>query len=217
MEEINVQLLYEQEASICLVQKTHTSTSLLTLFENKEKYQPEVSAINTENRKRDFLAVRYALKMCLNGREETIAYTKKGKPTLENLRQNISISHCKNWVSVIIHPTLQVGIDIEQPSKKLYKVAKRFLSQEEYIRYSNYQSKEAFLFLRIAWSAKEALFKIIGDCYNFSQQLHTLPFEIAPSGTLQVVHTDTAKRHTVQYILMPDYTLAYSIDNERIL
>ncbi|PIF02668.1 MAG: hypothetical protein CR965_00320 [Paludibacter sp.] len=204
-----------QESKICVLTNDLSSKELLSFFENKDLYKNELKSISTEHKKKDFISVRYALKKCMNGKEQVIYYTPKGKPFLYKNKNRISVSHTKNWVAVIIHKDRKVGIDIEKPRKTLIKVAKKFLSPTEFDFYNQLTKDEGFIFLRIVWSAKEALFKIVGDAYNFSEQLHALPFEInKEKGELKLIHTDTGKTYLMQYILTQNYTLTYCVDNE---
>ncbi len=204
-----------QEADICVLTNDLRSKELLNFFDNKDLYQNELESISTEHKRKDFISVRYALKQCMNGEEQTIFYTPKGKPFLYKNRKRISISHTQNWVAVMAHKNRKVGIDIEKPRNTLVKVAPKFLSPEEFDIYNGLEKEDGFAFLRIIWSAKEALFKIVGDAYNFSEQLNALPFEIDKNrGELKLVHTDTKKEYLVQYVLTEDYTLTYCIDNE---
>lgn len=206
-----------KNAVICIVESNVQTENGLHFFDQPTLYQNELNKIIAEQKKRDFLYARYGIKQCLNGAEETVLYSQTGKPYLAQRTENISISHCKNWVAVIVHPNRQVGIDIETPNKKLHKVAQRFLSKDEYKCYKAYGEENAFRYLRIIWSAKEALFKIIGNCYNFSQQLHTLPFQIQDIGELLTRHIDTQKTYIVHYLLQENYTLAYCIEDEYYL
>ncbi len=202
-------------ADICVLNNTLQSKELLNLFENKDLYKNELKNIAIEHKRKDFMAVRYALKQCLEGDEYLIFYTPKGKPFLCNDKKKISLSHTKNWVAVITHKNKKVGIDIEKPRKTLVKVAKKFLSDAEYTSYLQFNEEQSFDFLRIVWSAKETLFKIVGDAYNFSEQLCTLPFDLnKKNGALTIVHTETKKEYCVEYLLTEHYTLTYCVDNE---
>ncbi len=213
-EMIDFDIIKYKGANICILTNNLTSKEILSFFDNKTLYSNELKNISTEHKRKDFISVRYALKQCMNGEENTIYYTPEGKPFLSNSKKEISISHTKSWVAVITHENKAVGIDIEKPRKTLIKVAEKFLSNAEYQYYCLLDKKKGFDFLRIIWSTKEALFKIIGDAYNFSEQLDIKNFEVnKKEGELTAIHTDTKKEYTVKYILTEDYTLTYCIDN----
>lgn len=209
-EMILYQSLTHQNSRICIVENRFSIEELLGELSNPKIYKNELEKLKLEHRKKEFLGIRVALKEALDGAEKEIEYTYDGKPILKDGSHKISFSHCKKCVAVIVHPEFDVGIDVELPSAKLKKIHTRFLGQKEL---EFYQETNSFDFLRIAWSAKEALYKIIGDkAYNFAEQLHIQPFQVDKKGTLNVLHTDTEKIYKLHYLLLDTYTLAYCID-----
>ncbi|MCB0487196.1 MAG: hypothetical protein KDC99_01905 [Cyclobacteriaceae bacterium] len=54
-----------------------------------------------------------------------------GKPFLKDSAYQISLSHSYPYVAAQIHPSLSVGIDIEQPKDKLLRIASRVLDPIE--------------------------------------------------------------------------------------
>ncbi len=209
---IKCQMIPEDEARICIIENKYSAEELMAELGDMKLYRDGYNRLKNENRRKDFLALRLALKRVLGGEVKKIVYTDEGKPLLSDESYKISFSHCQSCVAVIIHPQREVGIDVEVPSDKLVKIHSRFLGENEMEFYRN---NESFDFLRIAWSVKEALYKIIGDeAYNFAEQLQILPFEIKQEGTLYATHTDTGKKYKVNYKLTESYTLAYSIEDE---
>lgn len=209
-EMISYQSIIHQNSRICIVENRFSIKDLLGELSNPCLYKDELEKLKLEHRKREFLGIRVALKKALDGAEKEIEYTYDGKPILKDGSHKISFSHCKSCVAVIVHPELDVGIDVELPSAKLSKIHTRFLGQKEL---EFYEEINSFDFLRIAWSAKEALYKIIGDkAYNFAEQLRILPFQVEKKGALNVLHTDTGKLYKLHYMLLDAYTLAYCID-----
>jgi len=166
--------------------------------------------IKTDKRKLEFLAVRVALKKLLN-EECYIFYTDEGKPFLSENRYNISISHSKNWVAVAVHPNRQIGVDIECWSDKIPKLYKRFLSEKEQKTLSNGTNTKQ---LQIAWSAKEALYKIIGKtAVDFANQLQIFPFNAEKeNGEFTAKHLVSGKLYTLYYHQNPDYVLVYCVE-----
>lgn len=166
------------------------------------------SAIASEKRKQEFLAVRHALNGLL-GRKAEIHYDESGKPSLADNISRISISHSKSHVAVIAHPSREVGIDIEDATDKFLKLYKRFLGEQEQSDLGNGNDIRK---LQIAWSAKEALYKIIGlQAVDFANQLQVLPFEFKTEGIIQVKHIPADRLYEVHYTCTETYTLAYCI------
>lgn len=166
--------------------------------------------IKTDKRKLEFLAVRVALKKLLN-EEFYISYTDEGKPFLAENEFNIGISHSKDWIAVAVHPNRQIGIDIECWSDKIPKLYKRFLSDEEQKTLSNGTNVKQ---LQIAWSAKEALYKIIGKtAVDFANQLQIFSFDAEQkNGELTAKHLVSGKLYTLYYRQNSDYVLVYCVE-----
>jgi len=164
--------------------------------------------IKTDKRKLEFLAVRVALKKLLN-EEFYIFYTDDGKPFLTENRYNISISHSKNWVAVAVHPNRQIGVDIECWSDKIPKLYKRFLNEEEQKAFGTNIKQ-----LQIAWSAKEALYKIIGKtAVDFANQLQIFPFDAEKeTGEFSAKHLVSGKLYKLNYYQNADFVLVYCVE-----
>jgi phosphopantetheinyl transferase len=160
----------------------------------------------SSKRKREFLGVRLALKN-LVGEHRFIYYHPDGKPYLQGNDFHISISHSDKWIAVMADPTHSVGIDIECPSKKMDKIYRRFLSETE--QKELYAEKDIRK-LQIAWSAKEALYKIIGkQAVDFANQLHIFPFEVKIAGEITANHIPTNTFFQLYYSQTEAYTLVY--------
>lgn len=80
---------------------------------------------------------------------------------------------------------------------------------EEYLKHRELN------YLKVVWSTKEALYKIIGEkAYNFARKIRILPFELREEGELKALFQETNKEYLVNYRLTDKYTLAYCTDNE---
>jgi phosphopantetheinyl transferase len=174
-------------------------------------YQSELETKVSDKRKLEFLAVRVALKALL-GQETAVIYDEAGKPMLEDNVFHISVSHSGRWIAVMAHPSDFVGLDIEIPTDKIQKLCKRFLSETEQIELSGCLNIKQ---LQLAWSAKEALYKIIGkEAVDFANQLRILPFEVKSEGEISAEHVPTGKSYQLHYIQQPAYTLVYCLDTK---
>ena len=209
---IDFHLFMYNDSKICLMENNLSIDELIQAFNHPELYLPEMDKINSIHRKKEFLGLRLALKHCLNGEEKVILHTPDGKPVLADNSYKISFSHCKGWISVIVHPIFDVGIDIEKPTDQIMKIHTRFLGDEELKEYARTNDLN---YLRVVWSTKEALYKGIGEsAYNFAKQIRILPFELRHEGHLKALFLKTSKEYRVHYRLTDHYTLAYCIDNE---
>jgi len=148
-----------ENGEIGLWKITEEIDQLLHLAKLSEPDLVNYSEFSALHRKKEWLATR-ALLIQLIKKQVQIKYFNDGKPYLENGLPNISISHTKGFVSIMLHQTAIPGIDIEHLSRQVGKVASRFLSSEEMDlcrqreEYSNFH-------LLLHWCAKEAIFKMV--------------------------------------------------------
>ena len=103
---------------------------------------------NTEKRKKEWLSSRLLLNEV--NPKYSISYNEFGSPKLNN-EHNISISHSKGLVAIIISQK-KVGIDIEEISEKSLKASSKFISEDNI---KNLTADKATLI----WCCKEAIFK----------------------------------------------------------
>jgi len=196
-------------AKLLVLEIIESAEELVLKFENINQYAAELAKINTEKRKCEYLGVRLAMRILLN-KEVKILYDSERKPYLSDNSYRISISHSGKWIAVMIHPTRSIGIDIECPTDKIQKLYTRFLSETEQEELSNGRNVQQ---LQLAWSAKEALYKIIGrQAVDFAKQLRILPFEVKKEGEITAQHIPTEKYYKLSYIQRALYTLVYCVD-----
>lgn len=206
------QTLDYKESKICIVENNFSIDELLSQLEYHKLYEDDLERLKISHRKQEYLALRLALKKVLNGQEKKIIYLENGKPILEDGSHNISFSHCRYYIAVMTHPLFEVGIDIETPTEKLIYVHEKFLGKKEL---DYYRKTKDYNYLRVAWSAKEALFKIIGlNAFNFAEQLYIPPIENIEKGFVKAIHTLTNKEYLVHFEINEHYTLAYCLNDE---
>lgn len=91
------------------------------------------------------------------GKDAVMNHRADGSPYIEGCDGHISISHTRRYAALAWSSLHEVGIDIEEPRhEQLEKVAKRFLTPEEYKYYSDFEDG-----LLKAWTLKEAAFKAL--------------------------------------------------------
>lgn len=106
------------------------------------------------------LACRYACKQLLEQIQipfKGIIKDEYGKPHLHNLPYHISLTHTSTFVAVAFHKNKPLGIDMEKPTDKLWKIRDRLFTKEEIFLIGS-SIKTMTLF----WSAKEGLYKLYG-------------------------------------------------------
>ena len=115
----------------------------------KSIYDDNYKLFKSLKRQKEYLCTRLLLREI--DRNLSITYNKWGAPTL-NINKNISISHSKNIIAIIVSKK-NVAIDIEMISEKALKIKDKFLSNHDKISHSIEETT-------LAWSAKETIFKL---------------------------------------------------------
>jgi 4'-phosphopantetheinyl transferase len=196
-------------ADLLIWEITETETQLMQQIEHFERYQQDYQKLKTQKRKLEFLAARVAFQLLTNA-SETIVYDPDGKPYCESKHYQLSISHTQQWLAVMTHPNLEVGIDIEVPNERFNTLYKRFLNPAEQQFFALNIPK-----IQLAWSAKEALYKLIGkEAVDFSTQLQIDDFNLASEGQFSATHLVSSQRYLLHYQTFEPFNLVYCIKNE---
>ena len=202
------ELITIEGATILVWELTETIENLASQLHLNDSEITKFNKIVSVKRKLEFLGIRTALKTVL-GKEVPIDYDDEGKPHLSDESFQISISHSNRWIAIILHPTKRVGIDIECPTDKILKLYKRFLSPVEQAELSHGKDIRQLL---IAWSAKEALYKIIGkESIDFANQLRIYSFEVKTPGEIRAQHIPSKSYYLLHYQQTENYTLVYCL------
>lgn len=189
-----------------------TLDELLDMLPQQTIYREGVQRFSTGHRRLEWLSVRVLLFILLR-EEKEIAYHPNGKPFLADRSASVSISHTRGYASVIIgEADREVGIDIEQYSERVHKVAHKYMRTDELL--SSYQGTDTWALL-LHWSAKEVMFKCMNTPeVDFRKHLHILPFTVSGAGTFVAEEYRTPNRRTfdIHYILHPDFVLTWQVD-----
>lgn len=198
-----------EHCRIIIAEITETTEELIPLLENFDSYENEFKQINAAKRKKEFIAVRVLVNILMQ-KNVIIAYNNVHKPYLINSEYTISISHSGIYFALMVSRKNSTGIDIECRTNRVFKVRERYLDFNElaFMKVDNSDTRA----MEIAWSAKEALYKVIGnEAYDF----HTLkikPFQPDSQGTLKAFFVTAELEFTLQYIQNQNYTLVYCVD-----
>ena len=153
----------------------------------------------------EVLAVRCALKELLYGEEREVLYTEDGAPYLEG-GPYLSISHTDGFAAVFTCG-VPVGADIERRGKRVQRVTSHFLRPEELTVLTI--TGQLDLALHLAWSAKEAAFKILGHDYYDLQHRTTVQYIDWESQILLLGVDAQDKPLTVHFTYTDEYVLAW--------
>lgn len=195
------------QASILIWEMTESINEMLNMLLKSELFVDDYNALTNDKRRREFLASRLALSE-LFGKEIKIEYKADGKPYIPGEDTQISITHSGKWIAVMAHPARVCGIDLECRTEKFRKLYTRFLNPEE----QQYLYDETDLTkVQLAWSAKEALFKIIGnDAVDFANHLHIEAFDTKEQA-LKAIHIPSNQIFSLNFVSTPEYNLVYGM------
>lgn len=166
-------------------------------------------AISNNKRKCEFLSIRKSIQR-LYDENEFIAYSHHGKPNLAISGHKISISHSRGLLGILIHDSVEVGIDLQHETPKIIKIQKRFMSDAELI-----SSKSDEWQLLTYWCAKEAMYKYYSKGnVEFNRNLYVAPFVLDKSGALlgKIAMPDMHTDLPLGYEIIEDTMVVYSME-----
>ncbi len=191
---------------------TESEDELLSLANLTSTEKAEYDQIRHPNKRMEYVAGRLVLRKIVEQRNQAFHGIFKddcGKPFLNVHPEAISMSHSYPLAGAIIHKYQQAGIDIERPQPKLFRIAHKFLTEEEL----SIPDKDENI-LCIYWCAKEALYKIYGRRQViFSEHLFVEPFKVQNEGIIKgaIVLPDFKQNVTLKYIFWDGYVVCFNI------
>ncbi len=167
-------------------QHTINSTTKLGLWhieENESFFLAKVPLkrdVTHPHKRLQHLAGRYLLPSLFEDfplEEILIADTRK--PFLPDEKYHFSISHCGDYAAAIVSANQRVGIDIEIPTEKIFRIIHKFLREEEKkILDEQMSSRQLLQLATLLWSTKESMFKWFGDGgVDFREHMHIQTIE----------------------------------------
>lgn len=168
----------------------------------------DIKNIHNENFRRQKMAGRIMLNKLL-GETGRVEYNEHGKPLLKSHPFDISFSHCKDKIAVMLSKKIS-GIDIQDISPRIRRIVHKFLNQPEL----NSLTEETYAtHATIYWCAKEALYKAYGERQLiFTDNIIIEPFSfLQHKGTFNgsIVLKGSKKEYTLKYELLDLFALVY--------
>lgn len=201
----------DSDATIAVWKITETEEELIRLSATPSDEMEEISFISNESMRKQRLAVRALLNQLFD-EKVYLSHHDNGKPYLENMVTNISITHTAKYVAIILHDEEDVGIDIESLDRDFSVVEKKALSEEEIDDIDEDKKNEQ---LAIYWCAKEAIFKRV-SAYNvdFAEQIEVQRFRPKGEGELSAtfIHKDGYEEEfDLQYMTFDRHVLVWVV------
>lgn len=146
------------------------------------------------------LAVRSLLTSIFGHSDFEIGHFPSGKPYVAGY--NISISHTRGFVAVMLSDKYAVGVDIEYRSDRINRIASRFMRADE-----EADNTERRL---VNWCAKEAVYKLFSED---NLAYHQMRVYIGFDGDAVVENMKRKASVRVCYRVLPEYVLVYCFGN----
>lgn len=201
----------ENGATVAVWQITETEEELTRLSATPTDEMEEISFIKSESLRKQRLAVRALLGELFEDKVY-LSHHDNGKPYLENMVTNISITHTEKYVAVILHDEEDVGIDLESMDRDFSAVEKKALSEDEIDDLDDDRRNEQ---LAIYWCAKEAIFKRVSAYrVDFAEQIEVERFRPRGEGELEAtfIHKDGYEEEfELEYLTFDRHVLVWVV------
>ena len=203
----------ENDATIYVWHITETEEELRNTTQIPDAELEELTFINSEARRRERLAVRALLNTIFDDERVYLGHHDNGRPYLQNLATEISISHTNDYVAIIVHPDEDQGIDIERLDRDFSAVEKKALSEEEI---DDLSDRKRSLQLAIYWCAKEAIYKRMSiSGVDFAEQIEIERFNPHDEGELEATffHKDgTEVEFELEYMIFDNHAMVWVVN-----
>ncbi|MGN0068782.1 MAG: hypothetical protein ACI350_03490 [Prevotella sp.] len=146
----------------------------------------------------------YALLHAMTLRSDLfVGHLPSGKPVLDGYQ--LSISHTKGYVAVILSETQTVAVDVEYASDRVERVASRFLRSDEH--------PAGTAGLQVCWSAKETAYKFYSGQSLMFGQMRIRPFPSCSCGVVKLENLLQGSVLDIHYECTDEYVLTYAYGN----
>lgn len=149
-------------------------------------------------RENERMAVRLLLVSMLGYPDFEVKHDSSGKPHLEGY--NISISHTRGYVAVMLSKKYNVGVDIEYQSERVNRIASRFMRVDE--------KADNTVMRLVNWCAKEAVYKLFSEDNLTYQHMRVV---IGTDGCVVVENLKRQVSVCADYRILPEYVLVYCL------
>lgn len=194
------EIFIKKNARIIVWKISESEEELASMIENKDHLE-EIRNRKAESNRKQYLATRIILEE--EGLDNQLKKDINGKPQLKN--GFISITHDSSFVAVMI-ADYQCGIDLQSISKKVLRIKHKFFDENDLMIES-----DELLGLTIAWSLKEAIYKIHGDPLVYFREHMRILSKDGHRIAAEILHPDYLKDVTLELRKIDDLYLAYTV------
>ncbi len=196
-----------ESCEIALWKITEELKDLIECVDLNQIDKTRMASFGSLERQKEFVISRILVQILL-GEGVFVENNESGKPLLVNSNYEISISHTKGCVGVIIGVGYDIALDIEYLSGRVFRLCERFLSEEELISISE-TDKQIHIYQH--WCAKECLIKLYGKKdVHLINELKIYPFD--PSQSVfsgAVIRKDFCKKFDFYHQQFDSYLMVW--------
>ncbi len=193
---------------IVIWQLTEDLPTLLQLWGNRP-LPGYYETATVDKRRREILATALSLRQYY-GHDIELHHAPNGAPFID--QGHISISHTHTYIAIALHTTCKVGVDIETIGSRAPRVAPRFLSADELAAIPTDDTSARSTAIHLAWSIKEAVFKVFPSAVEFSKDIILTPFSTLPQGSTTAHLTATGTNIEAHYTIYNGCSLAWVVE-----
>lgn len=168
----------------------------------------EYLTAKTEQKKLELLCSRVAIRHLaseLGIHFKGIKKDEHGKPYLVGTDWQMSITHSRKFMAVVMHPEKPVGVDIERPQEKMWRIKERLYTPAEIVAIGEDLNR-----MSVYWSAKEALYKLYGKRgMDFRQNLKV--FQDGNQLKGEIIMPDHHEVHDIHVESVDGYFLVWAL------
>lgn len=159
-----------------------------------------LSLLNVCARRQMEVTSTYSLFRAMTGDNGTvIRHDVSGKPIVDGW--NISISHTRGYVAIILSRSTNVAVDLEYISPRVERVASKFMRSDEAA--SDLRS------LLIHWCAKEVMYKYFSEQHLTFEEMRVRPFVLTLSGEVEVLNLRESRVLNVRYECNDEFVITW--------
>ncbi|MBR1803964.1 MAG: 4'-phosphopantetheinyl transferase superfamily protein [Muribaculaceae bacterium] len=172
---------YSDGSHVYVWEVTETIDELVMMCQRRDIDTSMIAHVAARNRRIEMLVEHLLLHVIL-GRALPLQHTEHGQPYVTGTKKVfLSVSHTFGLVCVGVNRHHPIGIDVERKGTRALRVRDHFLDERER-EFVRADDAEAAL---IAWTAKEALYKVVDDPQaTMLGDLHLDAFKTGAVGTL---------------------------------
>lgn len=188
---------------LLVVERIMPSAQLRSWVTDEEWAESE--RFGSEQRRAEWLTWHAVVHRVL-GRDAKVCYNEVGAPYVEGSKIHFSVSHSKSLLAVLFSEH-RCGVDMERLDRHFDRISSKYLTSDEQSLGSDAH------FMAAAWSAKEALYKYVGEKgLSLFDDIRIVAYEAGHSITAQIKDGEPLQLSIREYSLDDGIYQAVTID-----